>query len=198
VASLEEIDLRRDDLVVQVTSNWAYMTIAALAWTLKAWCALLLPITPRWAERHSEQRRRLLTMDFRTLPRRVHRDPLPDHHHRPTRTLAHPHLQPMAPSAVPPDRPPLTTTATRVATAEVQIDHRPDRPARQRPRTTIRSRSCDTHPHRARPRSPSRSLLNAPTTALKPHRVDPSPRQPHTARSLVLGLIAFSGFPDLL
>jgi hypothetical protein len=48
-------------------ANWAYMTIAALAWSLKAWCALLLPITPRWAERHNEQRRRLLTMDFRTF-----------------------------------------------------------------------------------------------------------------------------------
>ncbi|HYB28242.1 MAG TPA: IS1380 family transposase [Solirubrobacteraceae bacterium] len=48
-------------------ANWAYMTIAALAWTLKAWCALLLPITPRWAEQHNEQRRRLLTMDFRTF-----------------------------------------------------------------------------------------------------------------------------------
>jgi hypothetical protein len=34
---------------------------------LKAWCALLLPITPRWAEPHNEQRRRLLTMDFRTF-----------------------------------------------------------------------------------------------------------------------------------
>jgi hypothetical protein len=48
-------------------ANWAYMTMAALAWSLKAWCALLLPITPRWAERHNEQRRRLLTMDFRTF-----------------------------------------------------------------------------------------------------------------------------------
>ena len=48
-------------------ANWAYMTIAALAWTLKAWCALLLPVTPRWAEHHNEQRRRLLTIDFRTF-----------------------------------------------------------------------------------------------------------------------------------
>jgi hypothetical protein len=48
-------------------ANWAYMTIAALAWTLKAWSALLLPITPRWAERHNQQRRRLLTMEFRTF-----------------------------------------------------------------------------------------------------------------------------------
>jgi hypothetical protein len=48
-------------------ANWAYMTMTALAWSLKAWCALLLPVTPRWAERHNEQRRRLLTMDFRTF-----------------------------------------------------------------------------------------------------------------------------------
>jgi hypothetical protein len=48
-------------------ANWAYMTMAALAWSLKAWCALLLPVSPRWAERHNEQRRRLLTMDFRTF-----------------------------------------------------------------------------------------------------------------------------------
>ena len=50
-----------------LNANWAYMTIAALAWTLKAWCALLLPVIPRWAERHHEQRPRLLTMDFRTF-----------------------------------------------------------------------------------------------------------------------------------
>jgi hypothetical protein len=50
-----------------LNANWAYMTMAALAWTLKAWSALLLPVTPRWAERHNEQRRRLLTMDFRTF-----------------------------------------------------------------------------------------------------------------------------------
>jgi hypothetical protein len=50
-----------------LNANWAYMTMAALAWSLKAWCALLLPVTPRWAERHDEQRRRLLTMDFRTF-----------------------------------------------------------------------------------------------------------------------------------
>ncbi len=50
-----------------LNANWAYMTMAALAWSLKAWSALLLPVTPRWTERHNEQRRRLLTMDFRTF-----------------------------------------------------------------------------------------------------------------------------------
>ncbi len=48
-------------------SNWAYMVMTALAWNLKAWMALLLPISPRWAGQHLEERRRLLTMDFRTF-----------------------------------------------------------------------------------------------------------------------------------
>jgi hypothetical protein len=48
-------------------ANWAYMVMAALAWSLKAWMALLVPVSPRWAADHLEQRRRLLTMDFRTF-----------------------------------------------------------------------------------------------------------------------------------
>ena len=48
-------------------ANWAYMTMASLAWTIKAWSALLLPVSPRWATRHREQQRRLLTMEFRTF-----------------------------------------------------------------------------------------------------------------------------------
>ena len=50
-----------------LNANWAYMTMASLAWSLKAWCALLVPVTPRWATLHEEQRRRLLTMEFRTF-----------------------------------------------------------------------------------------------------------------------------------
>ena len=52
-----------------LVANWAYMVMAALAWSIKAWCALLLPVSPRWAKAHNEQRRRLLTMDFRTFRR---------------------------------------------------------------------------------------------------------------------------------
>jgi hypothetical protein len=48
-------------------ANHAYMTMTALAWTLKAWCALLLPIHQRSVKRHNEERRRLLTMEFRTF-----------------------------------------------------------------------------------------------------------------------------------
>ena len=47
-------------------SNWAYMVMASLAWTLKAWCGLLLP-TPAglWHERHTAQREALLKMEFK-------------------------------------------------------------------------------------------------------------------------------------
>jgi hypothetical protein len=48
-------------------ANWAYMVIASLAWTLKAWFALLLPSTPRWRERHDEERELVLRMEFRTF-----------------------------------------------------------------------------------------------------------------------------------
>jgi hypothetical protein len=47
-------------------ANRAYMTMAALAWSLKAWTALLLPGTGRWADLHNSQRRRLINMEFRT------------------------------------------------------------------------------------------------------------------------------------
>jgi Transposase DDE domain group 1 len=50
-----------------LNANWAYMTMASLAWTLKAWCALMLPVSPRWQAQHEQQRRRLLTMEFRTF-----------------------------------------------------------------------------------------------------------------------------------
>jgi len=50
-----------------LNANWAYMTMVSLAWTLKAWCALMLPISPRAEAHHEQQRRRLLTMEFRTF-----------------------------------------------------------------------------------------------------------------------------------
>jgi hypothetical protein len=48
-------------------ANWAYMVMASLAWTLKAWFALLLPVSPRWREMHEAEQRRVLHMDFRTF-----------------------------------------------------------------------------------------------------------------------------------
>ena len=49
-----------------LTSNHAYMVMASLAWTLKAWYALLLPVSPGpWAVRHRAQRHEVLRMKFK-------------------------------------------------------------------------------------------------------------------------------------
>jgi hypothetical protein len=48
-------------------SNWAYMVMASLAWSLKAWAALMLPETGRWQKRHQEEKRKLLRMEFGTF-----------------------------------------------------------------------------------------------------------------------------------
>jgi hypothetical protein len=48
-------------------ANWAYMVMAALAWSLKAWFALLLPTSNRWVEKHEAEREEVLRMDFRTF-----------------------------------------------------------------------------------------------------------------------------------
>ncbi|MCA9641073.1 MAG: IS1380 family transposase, partial [Myxococcales bacterium] len=50
-----------------LNANWAYMVIAALAWSLKAWYGLLLPVTPRHRDRHTAERWQLIRMDFRTF-----------------------------------------------------------------------------------------------------------------------------------
>jgi hypothetical protein len=48
-------------------SNWAYMVMAALAWTLKAWFALRLPETGRWAARYATEKAAVLRMEFKAF-----------------------------------------------------------------------------------------------------------------------------------
>jgi hypothetical protein len=49
-------------------SNWAYMVMTALAWNLKAWWALLLPVAPgRWQQRHREEQQWVLGLEFKTF-----------------------------------------------------------------------------------------------------------------------------------
>ena len=55
--------------VDNLVSNWAYMVMGSLAWSLKAWAALLLPEEGRWQEQHREEKRKLLRMDFTTFRR---------------------------------------------------------------------------------------------------------------------------------
>ncbi len=48
-------------------SNWAYMVMAALAWTLKAWFALRLPETGRWGARYAADKAAVLRMEFKAF-----------------------------------------------------------------------------------------------------------------------------------
>jgi len=53
--------------VDSLLSNWAYMVMASLAWSLKAWSALILPEGGRWQEKHREEKHKLLRMEFATF-----------------------------------------------------------------------------------------------------------------------------------
>ncbi len=48
-------------------SNWAYMVIASLAWSLKAWSALLVPARGRNKQQHEKEKNTLLRMEFPTF-----------------------------------------------------------------------------------------------------------------------------------
>jgi hypothetical protein len=56
-------------------SNWAYMVMASLAWTLKAWFALLLPEGGRWAAKYRQEKLALLRMEFKTFLNAIMRVP---------------------------------------------------------------------------------------------------------------------------
>ena len=51
--------------VNDLVSNWAYMVMASLAWTLKAWFALVLPETGRWKEKYAAEKRAIVGMEFK-------------------------------------------------------------------------------------------------------------------------------------
>ena len=55
------LDVPVDNLV----SNWAYMVMASLAWTLKAWYALSLPEKGRWKIKHKAEKESVLKMEFK-------------------------------------------------------------------------------------------------------------------------------------
>lgn len=53
--------------VDNLTSNWAYMVMTALAWNLKAWAGLMLPETGRWQEKYRAEKLWLLGLEFKTF-----------------------------------------------------------------------------------------------------------------------------------
>ena len=48
-------------------SNWAYMLMTSVAWNLKAWTALLIPVEKENQAEHRAEKKRLTTMEFRTF-----------------------------------------------------------------------------------------------------------------------------------
>lgn len=60
----------------ELVSNWAWMVMSTLAWSLKAWAALSLPRGGRWREKHEEDRVRLLGMGFRSFVESMIRVPV--------------------------------------------------------------------------------------------------------------------------
>jgi hypothetical protein len=54
--------------VDNLESNWAYMLMTALAWNLKAWFALMLPVTSgRWRDKHHAEKQWVLKLEFKTF-----------------------------------------------------------------------------------------------------------------------------------
>ena len=50
-----------------LVSNWAYMVMASLAWSLKAWFALVLPEKGRWGVKYKAEKRAVLQMEFKSF-----------------------------------------------------------------------------------------------------------------------------------
>lgn len=53
--------------VDNLESNWAYMVMTSLAWTLKAWIGLCIPVDGRWRAKHEQERRQVIRMEHRSF-----------------------------------------------------------------------------------------------------------------------------------
>lgn len=62
-SGVRALDMPVNDLV----SNWAYMVMASLAWSLKTWFALSLPENGRWREKYKTEKHTVLRMEFNTF-----------------------------------------------------------------------------------------------------------------------------------
>lgn len=51
--------------VDNLESNWAYMVMTSLAWNLKSWIGLSVPVDGRWREQHQQERRDVIGMEFK-------------------------------------------------------------------------------------------------------------------------------------
>jgi len=113
------------------------------------------------------------------LPNRVHRDPLPDRHHRPTRPLARPRPQPVARSVLPPTRrtliSPTPTHHQRLTTG--QTGQRTSDPEQPTDRIIRHSPTSTTSPSATRiaPRAPHSRVDTQPTRSQAENRPSTAP-----------------------
>ena len=63
----EQDDAFFDEAQIDADGILVNMVMTSLAWTLKAWSGLLLPIHGRHKEKHTLERQRILRMEFRTF-----------------------------------------------------------------------------------------------------------------------------------
>ena len=60
-------------------SNWAYMVMASLAWSLKAWFGLVLTEKGRWASKHKAEKLSRYPDGVQDVRQRVYPRPRPDY-----------------------------------------------------------------------------------------------------------------------
>lgn len=53
--------------VDNLESNWAFMVMTALSWSLKAWIGLSIPVSGRWQEKHKHERRTVIRWEFKNF-----------------------------------------------------------------------------------------------------------------------------------
>ncbi|MDA1055743.1 MAG: hypothetical protein O3C40_35560 [Planctomycetota bacterium] len=51
--------------VDHLESNWAFMVMTALSWSLKSWIGVSIPVCGRWQEKHEQERRTVIRMEFK-------------------------------------------------------------------------------------------------------------------------------------
>ena len=51
--------------VDNLESNWAFMVMTALSWSLKAWVGLSLPVDGRWREQQTAENQQVIRMEFK-------------------------------------------------------------------------------------------------------------------------------------
>ena len=87
--------------VDNLISNWAYMVMGSLAWSLKAWAALILPEEGRWQQQHREEKQPAVADGLQQLPRGADAHPRADRLQRASHRLPAPGLEPLATRLLP-------------------------------------------------------------------------------------------------